>query len=1000
MTFWGKLAHRSWKTDSAAVSTFMLAVGLATSGLHAQAPASPTPAVPEIKMNVDEVSLDLQAHDYKNRPILDLEASQLSVTDDGVPVKLSNLRLVQGEPIHGRKITFLFGNLDTAGDKNARDVAGKILKAIPDGFSFSVMNVGSRLRLLQAFTTNRTLVEKGLEMATIQDAPGVVGPYAEPEKNLVTVVHSGKDASGASVPAQDRATGKVVLASLQESQRVVQDQHSQPVLASLLALARTQMEIPGRKVILYFTQGFQTDSNAIDMVHSIVGAANRSGVTFYAIDLSSLDANTSNSMVAAAAIGAVAPGLRAAANAPIPRGGVDMGAPGMKSSAADQAGRIENEGLAGTDSPLGALAVNTGGAFIAGGDSLKKPLKNLIDDLTTYYAASFVPPNSEYDGRFRNVQITSTRKNVVLRYRAGYYAMAPGSSYGTKPFEVPLLKLLTQSPLPSELQFRTAVLRMGNLQEGNANTLVIEAPLGELDVHEDPNTKLYSLHVSVVAQIKDKSGTVIDHFSEDVPRHGAIESLQGSNSDVVTVQRHFIAPPGEYVLEAAIFDQNSKKAGAQKLTFQVPDSPPGQPVLSDLTLVRRTDPFHVDSDPAEPMHFGSAKVVPNLSGEVAKDAKEISVFFMIHPDGSAAPVKLEMEVRKNGKSVGRTPLPFRPEGGAAGVVPYLGTIQARSLSAGHYEVAAVLTQGDKTTEGTVGFTIGETEVASADAPSGTKNPAAAGDKDAETASDSLSNGLATPLSTKLVITSPANPVPAPKPDEVAAIIASTRARALHYSESLPNFSCVEITTRSLDANGKGQWKLKDKVAQQLTYRDEAETRVMLELNGKRTHTPPEDEKGMSSHGQFGGALKAVFDPSSKAEFEWKETVQLGSGLAQVFSYTVEQKNSNYALTTHDNTTLAVAFHGLVFIDTSTMGVRRITLEANNIPHDFYIHASSMAVDYDYVVINRHDYLMPIHAEVRVRQGKHQGVLNEIEFRDFRRFGSRVRMIGANEAPAK
>jgi hypothetical protein len=50
------------------------------------------------------------------------------------------------------------------------------------------------------------------------------------------------------------------------------------------------------------------------------------------------------------------------------------------------------------------------------------------------------------------------------------------------------------------------------------------------------------------------------------------------------------------------------------------------------------------------------------------------------------------------------------------------------------------------------------------------------------------------------------------------------------------------------------------------------------------------------------------------------------------------------------------------------------------------------VDYDYVMINKHDYLLPIGAEIMLRKGHRETDLNEIEFRNFRRFGSNVRIL--------
>jgi hypothetical protein len=79
----------------------------------------------------------------------------------------------------------------------------------------------------------------------------------------------------------------------------------------------------------------------------------------------------------------------------------------------------------------------------------------------------------------------------------------------------------------------------------------------------------------------------------------------------------------------------------------------------------------------------------------------------------------------------------------------------------------------------------------------------------------------------------------------------------------------------------------------------------------------------------------------------------------------------------------------VYIDAATKGIRRITLEADDLPHDFLIHSASIVVDYDYIAIGPHDYLMPVRGSVSMREGKRQAVLNEMQFRNYRRYGSKV-----------
>jgi len=74
--------------------------------------------------------------------------------------------------------------------------------------------------------------------------------------------------------------------------------------------------------------------------------------------------------------------------------------------------------------------------------------------------------------------------------------------------------------------------------------------------------------------------------------------------------------------------------------------------------------------------------------------------------------------------------------------------------------------------------------------------------------------------------------------------------------------------------------------------------------------------------------------------------------------------------------------------------------ADDFPKDFSVHFMSLAVDYDYILINNHDYLMPISAEVSKREFKRYATLNTIEFRNYRRFGSNVRILSIHPEVVK
>ncbi|MGA2648939.1 MAG: hypothetical protein ABSF28_00370 [Terracidiphilus sp.] len=175
--------------------------------------------------------------------------------------------------------------------------------------------------------------------------------------------------------------------------------------------------------------------------------------------------------------------------------------------------------------------------------------------------------------------------------------------------------------------------------------------------------------------------------------------------------------------------------------------------------------------------------------------------------------------------------------------------------------------------------------------------------------------------------------------------------------------------------------------------------LQMDVDGHRLHDETEamgDPKGVQSAGEFGAVMTGLFRPLSKAEFKWKETDVLAEGTVQVFDYRVDQENSTLNIRTSANDVVKVGFHGQVVIDSATRNVRRISQVADSVPRGFLVHATLVSVDYDYVAINNHDYLLPVGAQIILRKGRREADMNEIQFRNFRRFGSTMRIL--NDAP--
>ncbi len=1045
-TFYGQAAPTFY--GQAAPGTQPAASPAAGQPAPAAAPAAPaapdlTIQVPSLSRDTNEVTLDLMVHDKRHKPILDLRPEDFVITDNNTQVKINGLHLVSGKAESDHLVTLVFDHFNGPTAKNAQSIAMKILKMLPDkGYSYSLLDFVGRLRLIQGFTDDKNsiaqairtitdkaaadrtqniqltysgeIVNRGPDKGDAQIAATAVGA----ERYLVAVTRTGADPSGTHVDVRVRARYQTLLAALEDSRRIMQDQHTLPTLAGLMGLVKSQQKVAERKSLIYFTQNMQMDNAAKEMIKTVTGAAGQAGVNIYVVDLDALNSQGRSQMQNALLNGQ--PPFSPAKQDVTGSGGLAQIAPMQQQGSTPlgsgaQAGGALNWGPAqdiavmtdfmrngweGNDplgtikSPLADLAKNTGGTYVDAQDDVKRPLQQMLQDMTTYYEASYVPPMQEYDGSFRTIAVKPLRTGLDIKTKTGYFALAPGAEGGIRPFEVPLLKVFNKPELPQDLEFHSAILQFGDLPDGNTSAVAIEVPISELETRKDTHTNLFSAHVSIVAEIKDKSGTVVEHFGEDIARRGALETIDTDKSAAITLQRHFMAIPGQYVLEAVVYDQFGEKAGAKRVNFEIP---PVQNTLSlsDIILVKKIDTFHEEDDPLEPMKYEKGKVTPNLSAEVAAEAKGVSLFFILHPDPkSKEPVMLEMEASRNGRPGKRMTLPLHLNGDDA-TVPYLASFKSGTLAPGSYEVKAMLSQGGKIAIQRMSFTVAgglpgnvTSEIASANLQGHGGAPAAADSPTLSDASDAYAGELA--------ITASTSAIPPPTPDEIKRLIADARERAVNYAESLPNFLCVEVTDRSYDPSGTGKWKHRDTISELLRYRDKKETHTTLEIDGKPSNVDRDtmlQKKSSFSTGELGGVLRAVFEPSAKAEFQWKETDALGSGTVQVFEYRVARANSVFTVTGMNNRQITVGFHGQVFVDSATRNVRRISLDADDIPRDFPTHATTIGVDYDYVAINGHDYLMPISAEVRLIQGRHEAVMNTMEFRNYRRFGANMKILG-------
>lgn len=255
--------------------------------------------------------------------------------------------------------------------------------------------------------------------------------------------------------------------------------------------------------------------------------------------------------------------------------------------------------------------------------------------------------------------------------------------------------------------------------------------------------------------------------------------------------------------------------------------------------------------------------------------------------------------------------------------------------------------------------------------------------------------------------------PTPSDEELASIIEEVREYALNYSKSLPNFLSTQVVRRfqagapgsRYNAGKEPSWIQVDLLTLRLSYFDQKEEYKLIMHNNSPTTQDYKSVGGATSTGEFGSMLRDIFEPKTKAHFEWDGWARLGRmgdrQLVMAFRYSVEQANSQWGIEYEKKDHLVPAYSGRILIDRDTHMVYRITLNADDIPATFPVKMATTILDYDFVDISGHPFLLPLKSETQMSA---DGVLskNDTEFRLYRKYSAEAEIkydITPDELPA-
>lgn len=228
---------------------------------------------------------------------------------------------------------------------------------------------------------------------------------------------------------------------------------AEQTLASLRVLAHTLHDRPGRKRLIWLSGGFP-----LTFEESGLQSTSLAGQRIRTTDVGLQRSLEATSLALTDARISVYP---------IDARGL-MADP--KWSASNQ--RIGNTIFSPTDNQaaMATLAEQTGGKFYKNRNDLDGAAVDAVNDGTYYYALTYRPTDTKWDGKFRKIEVRVNRPGVQVRQRRGYYA----SKDGEEESKGASLDDAAIDPLQrNELEFAAAGAR---LSESAAKFIVILSP--------------------------------------------------------------------------------------------------------------------------------------------------------------------------------------------------------------------------------------------------------------------------------------------------------------------------------------------------------------------------------------------------------------------------------------------------------------------------------------------------------------------------------------------
>ena len=713
--------------------TAALGFGLLATIVAAQEPPQSTGTV--IRSNVREVVLDVVARRKNQSLSTKLKASDFTITEDGVPQSIRSFRLVGGPearvitpppapkdvPVVGAAaprisardpnfVSIVFDQMGADSRENALNAATDFLdQEFQDNTQAAVFRVNLRLNAIHPFTSDRAALAAAVRSALNGNAVELAagsGNVLNETNYSITADQGGvsitssidltkePDFSMSSAATNPLSESQIALAAMISKQRgMVDDLNGMKTWDALLRIIRYESTLPGRKTVLYLSEGVVDPPARHDFVRTVIDAANRAKVTFYCIDVRGLTLATSNG---------VSTGLNKSAAATSATQSVMSTSPSVAMAQAQEMDQVDQSLSAHVQLNMAALAESTGGFAVFNTNDFKKSMARIMEEVRTHYEISYAPQSSLYDGKYRKIKVTVADPNLTVQTRDGYFALPELNGEAVQPFEMSALAFLNAAPR-RDFEFRAAAMRFKPMGDGYDFAMSFALPIASLTIPQDDSAHTARVHAVFLALIKDSGGQVVGKVSREIDREVPGGHLEQFRRGETILTMPFSAAAGKYTIEAVAMDPQGNRASTKRISLVVPK--PGEASVSSVEVVHGIQPLDAPRDPGDPLEFDGGKVTPALNQSSSAEAG-VALFFVVYPDrdasrsGSIKP-SVTVEFFHDGKAVALA----KPDVGLPDQQNSFPILQYTKLPAGEYMARVTVEQGGRISRESTSVTV-------------------------------------------------------------------------------------------------------------------------------------------------------------------------------------------------------------------------------------------------------------------------------------------------------